>query len=484
MTKRILIFILALSTLLLCACTEKPAGDTQSTPPPSQSASPPDTASPPPSPAPSQETPSLPAAPAVRVSTELENSCTVIAGRDINALYNMSSPYVYLYADEPVYDLLISQVLTDSEDTSEPAEIIYADVSLYAAELLPGQTILMPDPYSYEIDNDVYCTRIAYTNSAGEYEAVQLFGEADNNNPSIDFIDPNLSDEIYCANYYTGEYDLDMFSEDFRAKMLNGDFDDYVPKGLCIMSGTLGDVNSDGTQDALIGLTSAMVFEQMYSSVVPLFVLIGQPNGGYVVECKVADALFSPYRSESYPIAGDGYIDIVYSYVGGAASHHTQIFHFPYNKAENDWLLEEFSYQPTFRGDYEEELPPEPVRPFPEFAGMPLEKLTGEEFFNGSLDIEYVDETCQFFVPSYDDKYKDIYTLIVVLNESTGYYEGYIYQYYEAMESGNFIQTIRGDYSPDIGFALEANEEEKSFAVCGDVWTMSEYDPLSFHLTK
>ena len=486
MTKRILIFVLILSTLSLCACAPKPSEDTSSTqtttPTPAQT---PDTASPSQSPSPSQETespPPAPSGPAVRVSAELEDGCTVIAGRDVNALYNMSSPYVYLYADEPVYDLLVSTVNTYSNDEDE--EEVFLENSLYVPELSTNQAILMPDPYAYDIEGqDFYYTRIAYTNSAGEYEAVKLFGEADNNNPSVEFAEMRISDKIYSENYYNDEYDLNSFPNDFIEKMLNGDFDDYIPKGFCITDGTLGDVNSDGTQDALICLTSAAISTRMYLGVVPLFVLTGQPNGGYDVECKVAEALFSPYRGESHPVAGDGYIDIVYSYVGGAASHHTQIMRFLYDRSKNDWLLHEFSYQPMFSSDYSEELPPEFVRPLPDFAGLPLEKLTGDEFYDSSPDLDFPDTVVQFIVPSYNE-YNEFYTLIVKLNEEAGYYEGYIYHYYEVIESGGFIQTVRGEYDAGTALDVTADEEGRSFTVFGDIWTMGEYDPDSFFLRK
>ena len=488
MTKRIIIFVLILSILLTCACTQKPAGDTPSTPPSQSVSPPPEPDSPSPSPVSSQDTPSLPAVPAVRVSAELEDGCVVIAGHDVNALYDTSVPYVYLYADEPVYDLLVSGTYMRTKDASSSVEYMYTGGNLYVPALSSNQAILMPDPYPSDLeDGEIHCTHIAYTNSAGKYETVQLFGEAENNNPSLEFAEPRLSDKIYSEIHYGDEsYDyLNFFPEDFSEKMLQGDFDDYIPKGFCIMNGSLGDVNGDGTQDALICLmssTDSMV--AVYSSIVPLFVLIGQPDGGYVVEYKVADALFTPYRSKSFPVAGDGYIDVVYSYTGGAASHRTQTMRFFYDKSKNDWLLKEFSYQPTCNVDYSEELPSEPVRPLPDFAGLPLKKLTRHEFYYSVPDWDYFDAVCDYAVPSYNNSYSTVYTLAVNLNESTGYYEGYIYNYYESLKSGGFIQTIRGEYSPDTSLVIKANAEDGAFTICGDVWTMAEYDSGTFHLTK
>ena len=486
MTKRIIIFVLILSTLLMCACANKAPADEGPSQTPAQTDTQ-DTASP--SPSPSQETespPPAPSVPAVRVSAELEDSYEVIAGK-FNDGYKLPI-LVYLYADEPVCDLFVNEVIIRKGDTAEPAEELYTGGSLYVPELSPNQAVIIQNPYPYGAeDSDFYYTRIAYTNSAGEYEAVQLFGEADNNNPSVDFTEPSLSDKIYSEIHYSDEFysRSSPFPEDFSEKMLLGDFDDYIPKGFCIMGGALGDVNGDGTQDALICLISAAApVAAMYLSVVPLFVLIGQPDGGYVVEYKVADALFSPYRGSSRPVAGNGYIDIVYSYVGGAACNHTQIFRFLHNKAENDWLLEEFSYQSTYNFDYSEELPPEPVRPLPDFAGLPLEKLTGDEFYDSVPDWAYFDAVCDYAVPSYDTAYSNVYTLAVKLNKATGYYEGYIYQYYENHAPGGFIQTIRGEHSPGTELAVTANVEEGSFTVCGDVWKVAEYDSSTFHLAR
>ena len=67
-----------------------------------------------------------------------------------------------------------------------------------------------------------------------------------------------------------------MLHDDFTEKMLAGAFNDYTPEGFCIADGSLGDINSDGIEDALICLATDGYHAAGYSADMPMFILIGQ----------------------------------------------------------------------------------------------------------------------------------------------------------------------------------------------------------------
>ena len=412
--------------------------------------------------------------PAVRVSDTLEEGCTVIAECENDEFMHIFD-YIYLCADEPVHDMMISTLVENAEyESAEPGD---TGIRLYIPELLAGQTVrvLNAYPYSYQHSFDDgktdYYTRIAYTNGSGEYETVILLQDNEKEAPALYPITLGLSGKKYDEDY--AEYDK-FFPLDFYEKMLTGAFDAYIPKGMCIAAGSLGDVNEDGIEDALIGLITGGNRVAQYMGSIPMLVLIGQPDGTYVVEKRNTEALFTPYRSESYPIAGKGYIDIMYDYVGGGACYHQHVSRFWYDEDKNDWLLREFSYQPTFAVKTDELEPQSPlfVSSLPDFMDTPLEKFTRKEalFYDSLADWDSFDAVNTFLYS------RNIYTLAVNLNEATGYYEGYIHKYYESLDSGGFIQTIRGEYISGSELIITASEKDVSFSVCGDTWAMNKVD--------
>ena len=404
-------FALELIMLLLCSCSYQSPSD-ESSPAASMSSELLNVLSPTPSSTPDQETsnPATDYTPTVRASNTLGDGGAVIAEYEYR-WSDKSDRCVFLMTDEHVSDMLISGVYENEDGYIE------SEAFLYVPELTAGQAVNLFDAHS---DHDYW--RVAYTNSRGTYEATLLVLTTDDGIPKLIPTEPKLLGDLYDKEYY--EY-FNLFPEDFYEKMLAGAFDAYVPKGLCISTGSLGDVNGDGVEDALICLMTGGYRAAAYSGIMPLLVLIGQPDGGYIVEKKNTRAFFTPYRSSSYPVAGNSYIDIIYDFVGGAACHHTQVYRFCYDSEISDWLLKGFSYQPTFALDYSDKVPSELVCPLPNFADLPLDMMVRDVYDEQMVDWDYFDVVGELVVPSWGDN-NEVYTLAVNLNEATGCYEGYI----------------------------------------------------------
>ena len=446
--------------------------------------------------------------PAVRVSTALEPHNTVVAEAGIN-WNDEEGFYVYLYADRTVYDILISAVYklpvgerVHSED-HQPPEFIELCGFLYVPELSAGQAVMLIDPYPYadpyayadayvdagsrskgsEIDN---YTRIAYTNSDGKYEAVIILGDKGKETPGLAPTHPYILDRRYDPDFYISEssyWDFPaMPPNPFTEKMQTGAYDDYLPQGFCISSGSLGDINGDGIEDAVICLSTegCRVGVLGYVMRTPLFLLVGQPGGEYVIEQKIPGDMFTPYRSSACPIAGTGYIDIVYDIEDGATHDYLETYRFCYDESRNDWLLKEFSDVPKYAdGNSEAITTPALVRALPEFMGLPLSKFDRNSFYDGYTNHDYFDAVGILTLPSGASwyRYSEIYTIAVIVERATGYYEGYIYNNINIDsyddDVGYLMQTIRGDYRSDSSLAVTVSETGGSFAIQGDTWVLN-----------
>jgi len=417
-------------------------------------------------------TSSLDYVPTVIVSN-IQNNNTVIAVYDERYNEEDSTLNAFLLTCDTVYDMLISRVI-------ENVELKYIENGgfLYVPVLSAGQAVSLFAEYESSI------WRIAYTNSAGEYEAVLLHWGGDESMFTLTPTEPMLMNEFYDVGYFSNEYNYQhRYTEAFRDKVLSGVFNAYVPTGFVISGGSIGDVNNDGIEDALINIITAGYRVAAYHGIMPLLVLIGQRDGGYVVEHENPRALFTPDRSSSYPVAGTGYIDFVYRYIDSAAINNTEVYRFWYDSAKNDWLLKEFIDQPTFNADYSEMNTYNFVRALPSFLDLQLEEFDRDVYWNASIEWDYFDmvENGKFPIPYWGSR-NELYTLALKVNETEGYYEGYIYKYYESIDSGSFIQTIRGEFELSTKPTITVNEEDSSFIIHNDKWKLSKLDTVTFHL--
>lgn len=461
-----------LVVLLLCACSNQTqntgSGDVQ-----------PVAASPSPVPA-TQITEPTPEStpddrPALWISDVLEDGYTVIADNGDPILDETACVYVYTW--QPIYDLLLSELYESTQEESmTPLEM---EGTLYVPELNENQAIQVYRPYPFDDGPDEkYFKRIAYTRADGSYEAMMLLGDEEKKDISIAAMEPNLRHETY-EFAFSGTYILD----EVKAKLSDGRFDAYIPQGFSMSGGSFGDVNGDGIEDAVLYFVSDGVQTESYSGVMPMFVLIGQPDGGYAVESKNSRALYTSYRSAFYPVAGDGFIDIVYDMTGGAACHHLGVYRFWYDTTQSDWLLKEYSYQPAYTADYEQDIPPSFVTALPQMVDCSVAEFVGGTFYTTSVDWEYFDEVVEMGSFAWGGTAME-YTLGVKINEETQSYEGYIYLRYSSIESGGFIQTVQGAMTTGQKLDVAADTAKKSFTINGDTWVLADHDEDAFHLVK
>ena len=415
--------------------------------------------------------------PSVRISLVLEKDALVIAECTDYAMGEDRPPKLYLLPSTKVYDILISRVLENGDGYIE------RDGLSYIPELLTGQAVVLYDFFGYD---DLY--RIAYTNDTGNYEAVLLFLNKDGV-PELTPIEANIVNgfwDLELYNYYHSYYyysESGVLPDALTMKALGGKFNNYIPNGFCISNGSLGDVNNDGIEDALICLTTGCHRTVGYIGISPLFILIGQSDGSYVVEQKIPEVLFTRYRSSSYPFAGTGYIDIVYDYVGGAACSHLYANRFMYDPVKNDWFLEMISFQPGYSIDWSEPISPTFINPLPDLIDLPLGQFNRELFYNSQTPWDFFDAVSIITTPSNGD-FDVVYTVAVIVNDDTGCYEGYIHKYFKSLDSGGFIQTVRGANKKETNLVVTSNNEEQYFCINDDIWVLYSEDQDAFHLLR
>jgi len=411
--------------------------------------------------------------PSLYASYMLEAGNIVIA--ECKYIYSDSEPHLFLWADDTVTDMLIS-IVRETEDG-----FIETTALVYVPEIAARQAVSLVDIYGGFYSEGDYC-RIAYTNASGEYEATLLLYD-DNAAPMLVPTEPKLVNEVFDRFYFENDYFMnsDSFPKDIYDMIKAGDFDDHIPKGLCIKEASLGDINGDGVMDALLSLKTAGHHAAAYGSEVPMFLLLGQPGGGFIVEQKIPDVLYDYYRSYSYAIAGNGFIDIVYDINGGLACHHTYVSRFWYDEAENDWLLKEFYYQSSFTMDASTF-----VRALPEFEDLPLSEFVKARLHSGykMTDVDYFDTISVIPVTSSDGSYYMSYTIAVKIDRTGKYYEGYILEKFESIDLEGFVQTIRGKYRPGSPVTIIANKDDCSFTIQGDTWIRSFDDIDEFLLVE
>jgi len=405
--------------------------------------------------------------PALRVCDRFGKGIQVVADYTDDIWLNTDSRHFYLLADETVFDILVSIVLCNDYD-----ELIESLGLFYYPELKAGEAINFTGVLERCDFIDSYC-KIAYTNCDGKYEAtIVVYDDA---TPVLMPIDPMPWETLYDTQYYNRQ------TGEFHKKLISGVFNDYIPAGFCVSAGSLGDINADGIEDALLCLTTGGYHAAAYYGIMPLFLLIGQQDGGYSIEKRISDVLFTPYRSSSFVMANNGYIDVGYNIVDGAARQYTHIGRFHYDADRNDWLLKELSCQPAF--DDSGVIIPAFIRAIPNCLDLPLSSYNHNTFYNNPVDWSSFDAIESFSAPLYSE-HNGTYMIAINVNRANVCYEGYIYHCYESWESSDFIQTIRGVYEVNSKLDIVVDESKRAFSVQGDVWKMSEYDDSAFILCR
>lgn len=227
-----------------------------------------------------------------------------------------------------------------------------------------------------------------------------------------------------------------------------------VPPTMRVVGGDVGDVNADGLPDAVVCLDTNISHSVMRSSSALLAVYLGQPDGSFTLTALNNTALFMPYRSSCGVVAGEGYLDIQYSLVGGALPHHTEVDRFSYDSEQDGWFLTEFCHQHDF-GSFNGvgiDTKPEPIAAPPGLYGTPLTDFSRYGMESAYFQEDYYDATGDFWGM----------TIGVRINEATGYLEGVIHRKYD-------VATIRAPYDPNSAFPLlEVDEANDRFFMQGE----------------
>ena len=386
-------------------------------------------------------------------------------------------PYHLMLCEETLFDIAVGVVIEST--VAETWQSLYGETSHtydplgYIPELKPGQAIKIQG-----IDHGSFRIHVEYTTGQGVREAVFLVYDAE-----TDAVHPLPVEPYPRAMYDEDWYEVqrwhyDSFPDAFLEKVRGGVFDEYVPDGFSISSGSLGDVNADGLQDALVGLTpngfsSAGLF---LSGPVPLFILLGQPEVGYVVSHKIDRALFTAQRGKSWPVAGTGYIDIASKGSSGASVTNSSLYRYQYDAMKKDWVLSGLAKYHNYYSDYDDGgdtfyyLEPELVAPRPSMMGRTL--LQPRSGASDALeDWSYFDAATRMEAPypSSDPTATQTFIVAVKTDLYAGYYYGYIYRDWPGSEP-SLRTTIRGAYWPGAELEIIVNEEDYSLRILDDTW--------------
>lgn len=427
--------------------------------------------------------------PAIQVSypAEDENSLEVVASYmeyylktyNFDGIELEKEPHIFLFCEEPLYDIAVGYVserIVAETWQSDYGEIKHSYSSLgYLSELEKRQAIKIQGLNSQYL-------YIEYTNSRGVREAVFFIYDEDDDAVYPMPVEPypaaTCDDEWFerVVALMTAYPIRAPYSLAFLEKMRSGVFEPYVMNGFSIYSGSLGDVNGDGISDALVCLAPNGMYNAypITPGSNPLFILLGQPDGGYKISNIIDSVIGYAERGEMHPVAGNGYIDIEgWSHVS-AFTNQLYFYRYQYDYYKNDWILsgfakhyihddEEISYRPTS----------EPVAPLPHMAGTTLTQRQYAEY--DALDFTGFDAVATIDMPSESIYHPLVNTYIIAVNADlyAGYYYGYIYwiQDWEEYDvKPYFLSTIRGAYWPGVELKIDVNEEDYSFTIAGDKW--------------
>jgi|GEM_PF-6841925 len=374
--------------------------------------------------------------------------------------YEKKEQSAYLISAEIITDIYISEIVESLEGLYNEREGL-----VYVPELSPKQAIILFDFFK---EDELY--KIAYINEIGTYESI-LFSISEDGALEFTHIEPRFKLQLIDDNFreYSSDYSFEPIPDGLTDKINQGVFRDYIPTGFRIADGSMGDINNDGITDVLLSLITDNYRVADYSGELPLLILLGQADGSYIVERKIPGILFTGGENFSYPVAGEGYFDIILEYSKGAVGHDININRFIYNPLKNDWLLKSFSYQHDISTIGNPNYP-ELISPFPDMIDLPISYFDREWFYNNQTSWDYFDE-----ISILKHGQRDTFTLAIKVRNDIDCYEGYIYKSFGNNDSsGRFIQTVRGTIRNNIKPIITSNDEDLTFSVYDNIWKLDE----------
>ena len=458
-------FCILFVLLLLAGCgAPKPAAVPTDAPTPAPTAAPVETPAPAPAPTPIP----VPEISALQVSDSPE-------GRSVAAEANAGGEFEhYLYSDEPLYDVLVSEIYLEPEGD----ELVFWETGsvLYLPVLPVGQVIrliaAMPETIPF--------VQVSYCTDEGAYEVAQLCYNGRDGGAIMVPAEPQLKGALYLGEDGDGGAPTHYIwaSDEVIDLLESGALEGYIPTGFTVFDGAYADVNGDGIGDVVLALVSdGNVAAGMYYADLPVHILLGQAGSGFKTAQRFESGLFMPYRSDCRVEAGEGYIEFHYSLVGGAMPHYTAVFRFGYDGAAKNWSLSEYGYCFTY-------LPNE------EYTEQSPEMIAAPAYLQARISDFDMWETLEGFQPEQYEAVESMpvwvlysfgsdASIAVAVNRTATGYEGVVFRRYE-FDDGvyySIICTIRGGLAAGESLSIATDEESGMFIIGNSAWSWhAEYE--------
>ena len=400
---------------------------------------------------------------ALQVSDRLE-------GRSVAAEANAGGEFEhYLYSDEPLYDVLVSEIYMEPEGD----ELVFLETGsvLYLPVLPVGQAIrliaAMPETIPF--------VQVSYCTDAGAYEVAQLCYNGRDGGAMMVPAEPQLKGALYLGEEGDGGAPMSYIwaSEDVIDLLESGALEGYIPTGFTVFDGAYADINGDGIGDVVLALVSdGSIVAGMYYADLPVHILLGQAGGGFKTAQRFESGLFMPYRSDCRVEAGEGYIEFHYSLVGGAMPHYTAVFRFGYDGAAKNWSLSEYGYCFTYLPDeaYTEQSP---------------EMIAAPAYLQARISSFDMWETLDSFQPEQYEAVEsmpvgvlysfesDEASIVVAVNRTATGYEGTVFRRYEFDDGvyDSIICTIKGGLAAGDALSITTDEESGMFIIGNSAWS-------------